>query len=264
MKPKHKDITLLDLDHPGANDRAYIKRRKFIAEQAGKFLYTKIENETWKAVSQKLETLHKQRASSIYLDAKKKLCISKNSIPQLEIISNHISSLNNFRLEPIGGLVDPRNFLTKLGERIMYCTRYVRHHSRPEYTPEPDIIHELIGHAPMFLNKEFTDFSQRLGIAASKANNSQLKMLENLYWYTIEFGLIREGNKIKAFGAGLLSSFGELENAFSGKPKWREFDIDEIGKTPYAFSEMQKVLFIIPSFKELKNKTESFLQKENL
>ena len=272
MKTKIADVTLLRLDHPGANNQAYLKRRKFIASRARAssqntirdIRYHKSEHLTWKLVSTKIAPLHSQWACSAYLAAKKELGMPIDRIPQLRKISSSLQTKTGFRLAPIEGLVDPKSFLSKLGERVMLSTQYIRHSSRPDYTPEPDIVHELIGHAPMFLNNEFADFSERIGKAAQQADARQIQMLERLYWFTVEFGLIREGKETKAFGAGLLSSFGELESAFSGKPKLKAFDVRTILKTPYNYSTMQRTLFVIPSFTVLKNETDRFLKTHAL
>lgn len=105
-----------------------------------------------------------------------------------------------------------REFLNGLAFKVFFSTQYIRHHSRPEYTPEPDIVHELVGHAPMFAQPDFAAFSQEIGLASLGANEYELKRLAALYWFTIEFGMCLDGQgKRKAYGAGIMSSFGELE-----------------------------------------------------
>jgi phenylalanine-4-hydroxylase len=109
--------------------------------------------------------------------------------------------------------------LNGLAFKVFHSTQYIRHHSNPEYTPEPDIIHELVGHAPMFAHQDFADFSQEIGLASLGATEIELKRLAALYWFTIEFGMCldKHGNK-KAYGAGIMSSFGELEYCVTDKP----------------------------------------------
>jgi monomeric phenylalanine-4-hydroxylase len=274
MNPKKQDITLLDLDHPGATDVRYRKRREAITKKADQFLqnptkfprvrYTKKENETWTVVLATLDPLHKLYASRVYLEGKRRLGLPTDCVPQLEELSRRLRKLNNVTVEPIGGLVDTRWFLEKLRNRTMTSTQYIRHHSRPDYTPEPDIIHECVGHLPMFTNKAFVSFSQRLGEAAGRASGEQLQQIERLYWFTMEFGLIRENGQLKAYGAGLLSSFGELPHAFSNSVDRKEFSIKEVIRTPYDYSGMQQVLFVIPSLKSLREETNKFLKSEGL
>jgi phenylalanine-4-hydroxylase len=130
----------------------------------------------------------------------------------------------------------------------MYCTQDIRHSSRPEYTPEPDVVHEVIGHVPMFADPDFVQLSLLIGRAAAEADDRQITILDRLYWYTLEFGLIEERQGTRAYGAGLLSSFGELSHAFSSEVEHRLFDMQEVASTPYNYSDMQPLLFVVPSF----------------
>jgi len=266
---KFEDINELHLDHPGANDPEYRKRRDYIASLAKKFRetgvitdvdYNEQEQEIWRTVANRLEEIQSRRASKFYLQAKKDLGISNDHIPQLTEMNRRLKELSNFRVAPIEGLVETRGFLSWLSWRTMLSTQYIRHHSRPEYTPEPDIVHESIGHIPMFTNRAFADFSQFIGHGARVATDDQLEELGRLYWFTVEFGLIEEDGETKAYGAGLLSSFGELENAFTDNVERRPFDLDEVINTAYDYSEMQPVLYVVPSYGYLKDVTKRYIQ----
>lgn len=266
-----EDIEELPLEHPGAHDPEYRKRRDHIASMSKRFRldaahriidvdYTPEEQKIWQIVATKLEELHRKHASSFYLEAKKKLGITNERIPQISELSRRLTELTGFRLAPIEGLVDTRAFLSWLAWRTMLSTQYIRHSSRPEYTPEPDIVHEAIGHIPMFTNPDFADFSQFIGHGARVASDKQLEELGRLYWFTVEFGLVEEAGEIKAYGAGLLSSFGELENAFTDKVERRPFDLEEVTNTPFSYSDMQPVLYIIPSYEYLKDVTRKYIE----
>ena len=266
---KFENINQLHLDHPGASDEEYLERRNYIASLAKKFRETGVitdvdyderEQNVWRHVSSKLEELQQRRASHLYLEAKKKLGISNDSIPQLSELNKKLGALSGFRLAPIEGLVETRGFLSWLSYRTMLCTQYIRHHSRPEYTPEPDIVHESIGHIPMFANRDFADFSQFIGHGARVCTDQQLEELGRLYWFTVEFGLIEEDGEIRAFGAGLLSSFGELEQAFGDEVERRPFDLEQVINTPYDYSDMQPILYVIPSYTYLKDVTRKYIE----
>lgn len=262
-------INELHLDHPGANDLQYRERRDYIASCAKKFRetgeitdveYIPREQRVWRYVAEELEELQQKYASPFYLRAKKDLGITTDRIPQLTEMNRRLKELTGFRLAPIEGLVETRGFLSWLSYRTMLCTQYIRHHSQPAYTPEPDIVHEAIGHIPMFTNPNFADYSQFIGHGARIANDKQLEELGRLYWFTIEFGLVEHEGDIKAYGAGLLSSFGELEHAFSDKVERRKFDLEEVINHEYTYSDMQKVLYVIPSYAELKEITRKYIE----
>jgi phenylalanine-4-hydroxylase len=159
-------------------------------------------------------------------------------------------------------LIEPKIFLSGLADHIMYCTQYIRHSSRPEYTPEPDIVHEVIGHVPMFADPDFVTLSLMVGRAAVEARDNQITILDRLYWYTLEFGLIEERAGTRAYGAGLLSSFGELSHAFTPEVEHRLFNMEEVASTPYNYSDMQPLLFVVPSFSYLCSEVESLLKSD--
>ena len=264
-----EDINQLDLDHPGANDPEYRKRRDYIASLSKKFRetgvitdvdYTDEEQGIWRHVATRLEELHQKHASPFYLKAKKDLGISTERIPQLSEMNRRLKDLTGFRLAPIEGLVETRGFLSWLSYRVMLSTQYIRHHSRPDYTPEPDIVHESIGHIPVFTNPNFADYSQFVGHGARLANDKQLEELGRLYWFTVEFGLVEHEGDIKAYGAGLLSSYGELEHAFGDEVERRPFDLEQVINTDYNYSDMQPVLYVIPSYAELKEATRKYIE----
>merc|ERR1719420_612057 len=176
--------------------------------------YSDEEVRTWQAVYERLQECHAQWACKEYIDMlpqMERFCgYAPNNIPQLADISEFLQQRTGFTLRPISGLLSARDFLNALAFRVFYSTQYIRHHGNPFYTPEPDICHELLGHAPLFADKDFADFSQEIGLASLAASDDDIARLASVYWFTVEFGLLRGRNgDVKAYGAGLLSSFGE-------------------------------------------------------
>ena len=265
-------LPILDLDHPGAHDSAYTQRREQIAFAAKEFHlsdpatreiplidYTKEEHGVWRHICQTLKPLQEQFACSWYQEGRQKIFIPTNRLPHIRDLSKQMEKLCGFKLEPVHGLVTAREFLSKLADDTMLCTQYIRHPSKPEFTPEPDIVHEIIGHLPMLTNPELRAFSHMIGTAARRATEEQMVWLSRLYWYTIEFGLIEENGKIKAFGAGLLGGIQDLTRALSRQASIKPFEMEEVIGTDYNYSFEQPVFFVISSFEFLRKETEQLL-----
>ncbi|MFL5389759.1 MAG: hypothetical protein ACJ79C_13595, partial [Myxococcales bacterium] len=186
-----------------------------------------------------------------------------------------LARTTGFAMKPVAGLVSDRTFLGHLGRGIFLATQYIRHASRPLYTPEPDVVHELVGHAATFCHSRFARLNRLFGRAAAEAEeeraspatgggrrpehtDTRLARISRLYWYTLEFGVCREGGGLKVCGAGLLSSFGEL-GRFETQAELRAFDPDAIASTPYDPTDYQKLLFVADSFDELCGRTAAYL-----
>ncbi|KAF0366910.1 tyrosine 3-monooxygenase [Gigaspora margarita] len=261
----------LDADHPGALDPVYRARRAEITRLAKthrhgypipKVKYTEQEIETWGTVFRSLKKLfstHACREHQLVFPLLEKNCgYSENNIPQLEDVSKFLKDYTGFTLRPVMGLLTSRDFLNGLAFRVFHSTQYIRHHSKPHYTPEPDVCHELLGHVPLFCDPDFADFSQEIGLASLGASDNDIEKLSTIYWFTVEFGLCRQGNDIRAYGAGLLSSFGELEYSLTDKPEKRPFDPHKTSEQKYIVTEYQPIYFVAESFKDAQQKVRDF------
>jgi phenylalanine-4-hydroxylase len=262
-------IVQLDSDHPGFSDATYRRRRNEIAalaqqhrsgEPPPRVDYTAAENETWQAVYAKLVTLYPTHACTELNQVFAELGYAPDRVPQVADVSRFLEQRTGFRLQPVAGLVSAREFLGALSRRTFCSTQYIRHHSRPYYTPEPDVVHELMGHAPMLAIPDFADLSQRIGEGSLKATDAQIEQLATLYWFTIEYGVLREGGGLRAYGAGLLSSFGELEHALSGEVEIRPFDPDVAKDTTYPITTYQPLLWEVGSIAEAFEKMDGFVR----
>lgn len=265
-------LPILDLDHPGASDPDYRERRLHIASLARAFReapngtfptvdYSPEEDDVWRQCEGILAELHENHASQAYLDGRAKLELPTDRIPQLGEVSKRLSSLAGFQLWPVEGLVLPRLFLRHLERGIMLSTQYIRHPSKPFFTPEPDIIHELLGHAPMLTNPAFAEFSRLVGEGARIANDDELEQMSRLYWFTVEFGLIEEQGQVKAFGAGLLGGIEDMRRAFSAGADQRPFDLEEITGLDYDYNHPQPIYFVIPSFEVLRDEVKRLISR---
>jgi phenylalanine-4-hydroxylase len=261
-------IIRLDPDHPGFRDASYRARRNRIARLALGYepgarvpdaLYTAEEHALWRAIRDALEPAHKAHACAEYLEAARRLDLPRDSIPQLAEVSERVRAISGFRLEPVAGLVAPRVFLESLADGVFLCTQYIRHHSTPFYTPEPDVVHELLGHALTLASPRLAELNRAFGRAVRRAASAEaLERLSRVYWFTIEFGVLREGDEVKAYGTGLLSSAGELEAM--GGAELRPLDLEEAARASYDPTRFQPALFCADSFGGLYESLSRFLR----
>jgi phenylalanine-4-hydroxylase len=254
-----ESLVALDPDHPGFTDEQYRDRRMEIARLALEYrpgepvpeaVYSAEEHDVWRQVHQLLFPLHQDRACREILDLQGVLPLPPDRIPQIEELNAKLSATSGFRIEPVAGLVVARTFMRYLGRQVFLSTQYIRHHSRPLYTPEPDVIHELVGHAATLVHPAIAELSRVLGIAAEVASAQEMDRLDRVYWYTLEFGLVEERGSPKAFGAGLLSSVGELTE-FETHADLQDWSLDQISQTPFDPTTYQRTLFVAPSFTRL-------------
>jgi len=269
------DAAELELEpgHPGLGDAAYVKRRKDLfalcrqhrLNHLGPPLinYTSEETRIWRDVSPKLDELHRKHACQIYLKAKDTLGISATEIPQLRVLSDRVQRETNMHLVPAEGPLPYRTFYSYIAERGFPVTQFIRHGSHPEFTPEPDMIHDCLGHVPPLMHHDYAEVLALIGKAAfTTADPLQVLALKRFSWFSIEFGLMKEAGEIKVFGAGILSSTGEIPfSLFSKDVKRRPFVTDEVIETDYDPSRMQDQLFIIPSFAWLRREIEGLVRR---
>ncbi|MCA9707163.1 MAG: hypothetical protein KDK70_15025 [Myxococcales bacterium] len=256
--------------HPGFCDPEYRARRDAIATLAQRFRpgdplprapYTDAEHAVWRALWAELQAAHADRVCAELLACERRLALPGHRIPQLCEVEATLVATTGFRLAPVAGLVPARRFLSHLADGRFLSTQYIRHASRPRYTPEPDVIHELVGHAGSLAHPGVARLSRRFGQVARRLDDDGLRRLERVYWFTLEFGLCLEHGRLRAVGAGLLSSVGELAGIETG-PTLCDWDLDAIAATPFDTSRMQDQLFVAPSFGAMLRDLERWLARE--
>jgi phenylalanine-4-hydroxylase len=267
-KPNRRTIVQLDPDHPGFRDQEYRARRNQIAQIAEDYeadspipdaLYTDEEHEVWRLIWEALAPAHKQHACVEYLECVKRLDLPQHRIPQLGEVSAKVEAISGFRLEPVAGLVEPRVFLESLANGVFLSTQYIRHHSTPLYTPEPDVAHEIVGHAISLADERVAEINRLVGEAVKRTKTDEaMERLSRIYWFTVEFGVLREDGEVKAYGTGLLSSAGELEAMH--KAELLPFDLEAAARQDFDPTRFQPVLFCADSFETMHQKLKEYLK----
>jgi phenylalanine-4-hydroxylase len=256
------DVTVhLSDEHPGVHDPDYQARRNGIAARAldyrpGKPVtrvdYTDEEQQVWRIVSAELARKHQKYACAEVLTASARLALPNDHIPQLDEVSAALTPLTGFRYAPAAGLVPLREFFGSFTNRIFHSTQYIRHHSAPLYTPEPDVIHEVIGHANQIASPRFAAIYETVGAAVARlSTEAALKFLADVFWFSLEFGVVREHGEVRCYGAGLLSSYGEIEEF--RHVELRALDVVAMGTATYDITHYQPVLYCAESVSEIED-----------
>ncbi|MCM6777962.1 phenylalanine 4-monooxygenase [Nocardia sp. CDC159] len=256
------DVTVhLSDEHPGVHDQVYRARRNSIAAMAMSYRpgdplphvdYTDEEQEVWRIVSAELARKHRKYASAEVLAGEERLGLPTDHIPQLDEVTAKLVPLSGFQYVPAAGLVPLRQFFGSFAQRTFHSTQYIRHHSAPLYTPEPDAIHEIIGHANQLASPRFAAIYAEVGAAVARLETeAALKFLANVFWFSMEFGVVREQGEVRCYGAGLLSSYGEIEEFRSAQ--LRPLNIHEMGTAVYDITHYQPVLYCAESISEIED-----------
>jgi phenylalanine-4-hydroxylase len=253
-------------DHPGFNDPTYRARRNAIAASAmawtpgapvPQIAYSEVEDEIWRTVSRELHDKHQRSACREYLEAKAALGLPEDRVPQLDEVTERLQPLTGFAYHPAPGLVALREFYGSLGDRVFHSTQYVRHPSEPLYTPEPDVIHEVIGHANLLASPRFAALKREAGLAAQRVEtDAALQAIADVFWFTMEFGVVWEHGELRAYGAGILSSYGEIEEFRT--MQICDLDFAEMATITYDITKYQPVLYAAQSLDHLEEAVGGF------
>ena len=228
--------------HPSYTDKEYRKRRDFLGrlgvghkmgDPIKKANHTESENKLWQHIYTSVRPLHEEVYCEQYLQAIHELerlgIFRPDRVPELDDIDSWLSQVSDWHVKPVGGILTQREFLNCLAFKTFCSGQFLRHPAQPEYTPEPDIMHEYLGHIPSFANKQICDLSQRLGELSLGATDEQVAEIGAIYWYTIEFGLCLQNQDVKVYGAGPAGSVAEMkriqERVQNNRNSLRKLDI---------------------------------------
>lgn len=214
--------------------------------------YTAEQHATWaELVSRRMPQL-REHACCEYLEGFEIIGLREDRIPNLAEITRRLRPRTGWSATPVSGFLPPDAFFEMLAARQFPTTTWLRSRDSLEYTPEPDIFHDVFGHVPMHAHPVFANFLQQYGkVCAALKDKDALERMGRLFWFTVEFGVIRQEGRIKVYGSGLVSSHGESTHVIEGGPEIRDFDLDQVLNQEFIVSEMQKVLYAVESFDQI-------------
>lgn len=264
-------------------------------------LYTQADHEVWRDLFDRRWTVLEQQVSRTFLDGLKVLRLSRERLPllsdtvipkdctladgvvlkkgtRLEGINKYLGEVSDWASYGVPGYLPAKSFFACLAQRQFPTTVLIRPREVMDYLPEPDIFHDVFGHVPLHASRVFADFLQTYGRAALECDDEyHVKRLGRLFWFTVEFGLIRENGQTKVYGSGLVSSHGEAEYSLKGQweqkgrsapdctarevAEWRPFDLDRVCDTDFEIDHYQPIYYVLESFEQLRDAMNTYAER---
>jgi len=215
--------------------------------------YSTAEHNRWDRLFRRSRAILQGRACDEFIAALNALELSRSGIPHMERLSDRLEGLTGWRVVPVSDLVPDEVFFNHLANRRFPAGAFIRPEREMDYLEEPDIFHDVFGHVPLLANPVYANFMQAYGAGGQRATRlGRLPNLARLYWYTVEFGLMRTNSGLRIFGAGIMSSYGESVFALeSDSPNRVAFNLERVMRTRYVIDDFQQTYFVIDSFDKL-------------
>jgi phenylalanine-4-hydroxylase len=215
--------------------------------------YTSEDKAVWKILFERQWDLLKDLAAPEFLNALKKIGFVPDKIPDFRETNFILGKSTGWKLEVVEGIISESDFFDLLSQKRFPATTWLRKMSELDYLPEPDMFHDVFGHVPLLIDNQFSNFFEEFGKLGVKYKNEPqiVQMLGRIYWFTIEFGLMKSKNGLQIYGAGILSSHGESRYSVGKEPSHLPFDAKIIMNTPFENDKIQDKYFVIESFEQL-------------
>jgi phenylalanine-4-hydroxylase len=226
--------------------------------------YPESDQQSWKFLFDRQMKFLPGNACEEYLEGSERLNFTPDKIPSLKDLSHIFYQTTGWKVAKVPGLIHEQDFFAMLRRKVFPSTDYIRGKDELDYTPAPDLFHDMFGHMPMLTNPRFASFYRTFGEAAFKAKGEVRKKLETFHWFTVEFGLIKKPRGMRVYGAGIISSLGEIQHALSDNVKVFDFDPEKIVLQQYDVWHLQPVLFAIDSFEQLENGFRDWTKEQRL
>ena len=224
--------------------------------------YSDEDHEVWSIMCHKRQAQLDTDASGVYLRGSRAINLRPDRVPDLREVNANLAKMTGWQSRGVPGYLPAKSFFAFLAQRQFPTTIAIRSKSQLDYLPEPDIIHDVFGHVPLHADPDFADFLQTYGQAALHTDDPHhTERLARLFWFTVEFGLIREGGRIKLYGSGLISSEGEGHHSLeSSDVDRRPFDMERVCSTPFEIDHYQPILYVLESFAQLRDAMNSYAE----
>lgn len=221
------------------------------ADAAGRYPYTPEEDAVWGELFTRQMRFLEGRMAPAFLEAVHRLGLTADHVPQVRDVDARLGALTGAGVEGVPAIIPPSKFFDLLSRRRFPVATFIRRREQMDYIEEPDIFHEVFGHCPLLTDPDYAAFIERFGKTAASLGKAYSWRMFRLFWFTVEFGMIRTPEGIRGFGAGVASSLSEAAHATSGKAEMLPFDLMTIFRTPYRIDIVQPVYFVIDSFAQL-------------
>jgi phenylalanine-4-hydroxylase len=215
--------------------------------------YTAQDQLVWKVLFDRQTALLHKRACQAFADGLQRIGFHRNAIPNFEETSERLRQATGWQLEPVAGMLNDAEFFGLLAQRKFPATVWIRSMEQFDFIEVPDLFHGVFGHVPLLMDKAFADFLHFLGhVAAQHLDDAvALERLDRLYGFTVQFGLVEENGSTRMYGAGLLSSSGEIHHCIADDSTRRPFDLGTVLDTPYSEAHLQDQYFVLPNWEQL-------------
>ena len=214
--------------------------------------YTPEQHDVWGLLYDRRMAKLRTTGSRVFLAGAESIGLRRDTVPDLADVNQRLGELTGWQAVPVTGFIPAKHFFQCLAARRFPTTVIVRSREQLEYLEEPDIFHDVFGHVPMHSDAVFADFLQQFGqLAAKAATDEEVTRMARLFWFTVEFGLVREDGAVKLYGSGLISSVADAANALGPKCDRRPFELEAVLNQPFEIDHLQDILFVIESYDQL-------------
>ncbi|MBX3132617.1 MAG: phenylalanine 4-monooxygenase [Gemmatimonadaceae bacterium] len=242
---QHADHTAHATDAPADSDLPAFQAQRYEA-------YDAESHAVWQLLFERRMATLEHTASHVFLDGMARIGLEADRVPDLREVNRRLDASTGWNAVGVGGFIPAAQFFRCLAQRRFPTTLPVRPRAQLDYLPEPDIFHDVFGHVPLHADPVFADFLQRFGALAAGARlPEETAQMARLFWFTVEFGLIRERGAVRIYGSGLISSHGDAANALGPNCERRPFVLDDVIAQDFAIDRLQDVLFVVESFDQL-------------